>query len=70
MFQWLTSEAQATSEICNCRGEMEVMESQLLMSVNTISRMVDGDREIHVDGEIAGGKILAPIVEDGEAWWI
>jgi len=49
---------------------MEVMESQLLMSVNTISRKVDGDREIHVDGEIARRNILAPIVEDDGAWWI
>jgi len=51
MFRWLFhSEDQATSEICTCRGEMEVMECNLLMSVTAISRMVGPNR--YDDGDI------------------
>ena len=41
MLRWLfDTEEQPGSEICTCRGEMEVVESCLLMSVTAISRIV------------------------------
>ena len=71
MFRWLSdSDGAAVSEICSCRGEMEVMESQLLMSVNTISRIVGTDVDREADGEVAEPGNWAPDVEDGGAWWI
>ena len=71
MLRWLSdSEEQATSEICTCRGEMEVMESQLLMSVTAISRMVGPnlDPEIHRENEDPNPPALS--AEDDGVWWI
>ena len=71
MLRWLSdSEEQRMSEICTCRGEMEVMESQLLMSVTAISRMVgpECDPEIHGEGEDPDP--LALSAEDDGIWWI
>ena len=71
MFRWLTYiEEHAASEICTCRGEMEVMESRLLMSVNTISRMVDPEPDREAAGSIENTKVAAGNFEDGGAWWI
>ena len=71
MLLWLSdSEEQPTSEICTCRGEMEVMESQLLMSVTAISRMVGptGDPEIHGEDEDPDPPALG--AEYDGIWWI
>ena len=71
MLRWLSdSQEQAGSEICTCRGEMEVMESQLLMSVNTISRMVGVDGEAEDDKGVEDSDWAASGVDDGGAWWI
>ena len=71
MFRWLTYiEENAASEVCTCRGEMEVMESRLLMSVNTISRMVDPNPDRAAAGNIENGTLPPANCEDGGAWWI
>jgi len=52
MLRWLfDSEESATREHCVCRGEMEVMESHLLMSVTAISRIVgtNGCADVEVE---------------------
>lgn len=71
MFRWLSNqEEHATSEVCSCRGEMEVMESRLLMSVNTISRMVGPDRDPRSEGEVEVRDTSASGADEGGAWWI
>ena len=71
MLRWLSdSEEQRMSEICTCRGEMEVMESQLLMSVTAISRMVGPDRAAQIRGDGEDSSPLALSAEDDGAWWI
>jgi hypothetical protein len=71
MFRWLgDSQEQAGSEIRICRGELEVMESRLLMSVNAISRLVGIDRDAEDDVGAEGADAGAPALDDGGAWWI
>jgi len=71
MFRWLTYiEDHAASEICTCRGEMEVMESRLLMSVNTISRMVEPEPDREAAGNIENANLPAGNFDEGGAWWI
>ena len=71
MFRWLSdSQEQVGSEICICRGELEVIESRLLMSVNAISRMVGIDREPDDEQRPERADEWAPAVDDGGAWWI
>ena len=71
MLQWLSdSVEQSMSETCICRGEMEVMESQLLMSVTAISRMVGPDCEPEINAEVEDPDPLALSAEDDGIWWI
>jgi len=57
MLRWLfDSEERPASEICTCRGDMEVMESCLLKSVTAISRIVGPDSlAVEGDGEDSRG---------------
>ena len=60
MLRWLIDgEQQVESESCTCRGELEVMESRLLMSVTAISRIVGPNGYPQVDGQ----------GEEIPAWW-
>ena len=71
MLRWLSdSEEQRMSEICTCRGDMEVMESQLLMSVTAISRMVGPDRDPEIQGDAEDPGPPALSAEDDGVWWI
>jgi len=60
MLRWLIDGEHPVESVgCTCRGEPEVMESRLLMSVTAISRIVGPNRYPQVEGE----------GEEIPAWW-